>query len=45
LLDGIALEQGNQTLDASWAVFDGTSHIIEMDGPESPNEDAPNAAS
>ena len=45
LLDGLAQDQGNQTLDASWAVFDGTSHIIEMDGPESPNEDAPNAAS
>lgn len=44
LLDGIAQDQGNQTLDASWAVFAGTSHIIEMDGPESPNDDAPGAA-
>jgi phosphodiesterase/alkaline phosphatase D-like protein len=44
LLDGIAQDQGNQTLDASWAVFAGRSHIIEMDGPESPNDDAPGAA-
>lgn len=41
LLDGVAEDEGNQTLDASWAALDGASHIIEMDGEESPNSDSP----
>jgi phosphodiesterase/alkaline phosphatase D-like protein len=45
LLDGIAQDQGNQTLDASWAVLDGQRHIIEMDGEEAPNDDSPGLAS
>jgi alkaline phosphatase D len=45
LLDGIAEDQGNQSLDASWAVLDGQKHIIEMSGAETPNDDAPPLAS
>ncbi|MGB5697069.1 MAG: alkaline phosphatase D family protein [Polyangiales bacterium] len=45
LLDGIAENEGNQSLDASWAVLDGQKHIIEMNGPEAPNDDAPPLAS
>ena len=45
LLDGLELDQGNESLDASWAVLDGTNHIIEMNGPESPNDDPPPLAS
>jgi len=45
LLDGIAENEGNQTRDASWAVLDGTAHIIEMDGPETPKGDEPPLAS
>jgi alkaline phosphatase D len=45
LLDGIAEDQGNQSPDASWAVLDGQNHIIEMSGPEAPNDDAPPLAS
>jgi alkaline phosphatase D len=45
LLDGVDENEGNQTRDASWAVFDGTAHIVEMDGPESPRDDAPPLAS
>lgn len=45
LLDGIAENEGNEALDASWAVLDGTAHIIEMDGPETPKGDEPPLAS
>jgi len=45
LLDGIAENEGNQSLDASWAVLDGQKQIIEMNGPEAPNDDAPPLAS
>jgi len=45
LLDGLALNEGNQTRDASWAVFDGAPHVIEMSGAESPIGDPPPLAS
>ncbi len=45
LLDGIAENQGTQTLDASWAVMDGENHIMEMSGAETPNDDSPPAVS
>ena len=41
LLDGIAENEGNESLDGSWAVLEDTAHIIEMDGPESPNDGEP----
>ena len=43
LLDGIDKDQGNETLDASWAVRSGEKRVIEMDGPETPNPSAPPA--
>jgi alkaline phosphatase D len=45
LLDGIDIDEGNESLDASWAMLDGQKHVVEMDSPESPNGDAPPAAS
>lgn len=45
LLDGIAEDQGNESLDASWAVLDGEKHVTEMNSPENPNGQAPPAAS
>ena len=45
LLDGIGPGEGAETLDASWAALDGQSYIMEMSGPELPNEDAPPLAS
>ncbi|MGB5267557.1 MAG: alkaline phosphatase D family protein, partial [Polyangiales bacterium] len=45
LIDGIAEGQGAETLDASWAVMDGEKHIREMQGPELPNDQAPDPAS
>ncbi|MFZ1866555.1 MAG: alkaline phosphatase D family protein [Polyangiales bacterium] len=45
LLDGIGPDEGMETLDASWAVHDGDNYIMEMSGPEEPNEDAPPLAS
>jgi alkaline phosphatase D len=45
LLDGIAKDQGVQTLDASWAVLDGQNHLTEMSGAEAPNDEAPGLAS
>lgn len=45
LLDGIGPGEGAETLDASWAALDGQSYVMEMSGPEQPNEDAPPLAS
>jgi len=45
LLDGIGPGEGSETVDASWAVFDGEQHVTPMSGPEAPNEDAPGPAS
>jgi alkaline phosphatase D len=45
LLDGIGLDEGNESLDASWAMLNGQKHVTEMDSPEAPNDDAPPAAS
>jgi len=45
LLDGIGPGEGAETLDASWAALDGQSYIMQMSGPELPNEDAPPLAS
>lgn len=40
LLDGVDEDQGNESLDASWAVFDGEKRVVEMSGPESPNPES-----
>ncbi|MBW2547931.1 MAG: alkaline phosphatase D family protein [Deltaproteobacteria bacterium] len=45
LLDGIGENDGAEMLDASWAALDGENHVTEMSSPETPNDDAPNAAS
>lgn len=45
LLDGLAQNEGNQSLDASWAVFDGAPHVVEMSGAESPIGTPPPLAS
>jgi alkaline phosphatase D len=45
LLDGIDIDEGNESLDASWAMLNGEKHVVEMDSPETPNDDAPPAAS
>ncbi len=45
LLDGIDIDEGNESLDASWAMLNGQKHVVEMDSPETPNDDAPPAAS
>ncbi|HSN83988.1 MAG TPA: alkaline phosphatase D family protein, partial [Polyangiales bacterium] len=45
LLDGIGPGEGAETLDASWAALDGQSYLMEMSGPELPNEGAPPLAS
>jgi alkaline phosphatase D len=44
-VEGLQQDQVGQTLAASWAVLDGTAHVIEMDGEEAPNADAPPRAS
>jgi alkaline phosphatase D len=44
LLDGVGEGEGNQSLWASWAVMDGESSLVEMDGPETDNDDAPDLA-
>jgi phosphodiesterase/alkaline phosphatase D-like protein len=41
LLDGIAEDEGNELLDASWAVRDGEKKVIEMNMPESPIDEPP----
>jgi alkaline phosphatase D len=41
LLDGVGENEGNEQLDASWAVLDATAHIVEMDSPEAPSADSP----
>lgn len=45
LLDGIDIDEGAETLDASWAVLDRQKHVTEMDSPEAPSGQAPPAAS
>jgi hypothetical protein len=45
LLDGIDIDEGSESLDASWAMLNGQKHVTEMDSPETPNDDAPPAAS
>ncbi|MGB5351408.1 MAG: alkaline phosphatase D family protein [Polyangiales bacterium] len=45
LLDGVDIDEGAETLDASWAVLDGRKHVTEMDSPEAPSGQAPPAAS
>lgn len=35
LLDGVEENQGNESLDTSWAVFDGETHVVEVEAPES----------
>jgi alkaline phosphatase D len=44
LLDGVGEGEGNQSLWASWAVMDGQSSLVEMNGPETDNDDAPDLA-
>ena len=44
LLDGVGEAEGDQAPWASWAVMDGQSSLVEMNGPETDNEDAPNLA-
>ena len=44
LLDGVGEEEGNESLWATWAVMDGGSSLVEMDSPETDNEDAPSLA-
>jgi alkaline phosphatase D len=39
LLDGVEQDQGNESLDASWAVLDGNKHVVEMSAPETPIEE------
>lgn len=42
LLDGVEQgDQGNESLDASWAVRDGETHVTEMAEPEAPQEEPP----
>ena len=45
LLDGIGEDDGEETLDASWAVRDGENRLTEMSGPEAPNDETPGLAS
>ena len=35
-VEGLEENQREEIQGASWAVFDGTAHVVEMDGPESP---------
>jgi alkaline phosphatase D len=44
LLDGVGEKEGNQSLWASWAVMDGESSLVEMNGPEADNDGAPELA-
>ena len=44
LLDGVGEGEGAQAPWASWAVMDGQSSLVEMNGPETDNEDTPNLA-
>jgi len=44
LVEGLELNQGAQSLDASWAVFDGQNRITEMTSAETPNDEAPGPA-
>ena len=41
LLDGVDEDEGNESLDASWAVRNGEKHVIEMEEPEAPQEEPP----
>jgi hypothetical protein len=38
LLDGVREGEGNESHWASWAVMDGQSSLVEMNGPETDNE-------
>jgi alkaline phosphatase D len=44
LLDGVGEGEGNQSLWASWAVMDGESSLVEMNGPEANDGNAPDLA-
>jgi alkaline phosphatase D len=44
LLDGVGEGEGNESPWASWAVMDGKSSLVEMNGPEADNEGAPDLA-
>jgi alkaline phosphatase D len=44
LLDGVGEGEGNESPWASWAVMDGESSLVEMDGPEADNDGAPDLA-
>ena len=44
LLDGVGEGEGNESPWASWAVMDGESSLVEMNGPEADNEGAPDLA-
>jgi alkaline phosphatase D len=41
LLDGVGEEEGNQSFWAAWAVMDGASSLVQMNGPETDNDDTP----
>ena len=45
LLDGVDENEGNEMRDASWAVYDGEQHVVEMDSAESPVDEPPPLAS
>lgn len=40
-IDGVAENEGNQSAGGSWAAMRGQSKLVEMDGPETDNEDTP----
>ena len=44
LLDGVGKEEGNQSFWAAWAVMDGASSLVQMNGPENDNDDTPDLA-
>jgi alkaline phosphatase D len=44
LLDGVGEQEGNQSLWASWAVRDGESSLVQMNGPETDNDGTPDLA-
>jgi len=43
-IEGLAQNQRMEVQGPSWAVLDGTAHVIEMDGPEPTVTDAPDLA-
>lgn len=36
VLDGVDEDQGDESLDAGWAMFDGEKRVLEMSGPREP---------